>query len=177
MDGISLFSETKEPVPAPEAEMSFVSETPMEDIQLDADKSVTSTEDSFLSNISGGIISEEAILDTEPTPMQDMVSIAEPVLQIQEAVETEDITDADSTIKKAIAELVANASKIQSKVDAALLEESRLLEEKSVQEAAHKIAIDALEKAAESARKTAADIKKSGERTAELQKLLEAQLA
>lgn len=90
---------------------------------------------------------------------------------------TEDITDADATIRKAIAELETNASKIRAKVDAAFLEESTLLEKKAAAEEAHKTAMEALQAAAESARKTALEIRKSGERTEQIKALLEAQLA
>lgn len=88
----------------------------------------------------------------------------------------DEVIDAESTLMKAIAELEANASKIQSKVDAAFQQEAALLEEKANKEEAHKIAMEALQTAAESARKTALEIQKSGERTLELKKLFEAQL-
>lgn len=111
------------------------------------------------------------------TPLVETASISSATPLAQEQSVEEEYIDVDSTIRRAIAELVANASKIQLKVDAALEEETRLLEEISQQKKAHEIAIAALNKAAEAARKTADEIKKSGERTQELRELLEDQLA
>lgn len=122
-------------------------------------------------------MNEHGAAESEAIAVEEAPSITSPATLIQEQpIGEEDLLDADSTIKRAIAELVANASKIQLKVDAALEEEARLLDEISQQKKAHEIAVAALKKAATAARKTADGIKQSGQRTAQLQKLLEDQL-
>ncbi|MDD2745291.1 MAG: hypothetical protein PHU93_02020 [Candidatus Gracilibacteria bacterium] len=113
-----------------------------------------------------------ASMEVEMSPTAEVAVIAPDVTPVAQ----DEIVDAESTLIKAIAELEANASKIQSKVDAAFEQEAALLEEKANKEEAHKLAMEALQAAAESARKTALEIQKSGERTLELKKLFEAQL-
>ncbi len=179
---VSLFAGPSDMVITEDSSITFGEETP-------AASSITFGEETPVVN--SGIITEpEALLVEAPmtsdsgtllfgaTETSNKVSFGMPdmVDATPTVDESADITDADSTIKKAIVELESNASKIQAKVDAALLEESALLEKKSAAEAAHKEAMEALQKAAEAARTTANEIKKSGERTAELKKLLEAQL-
>ncbi len=135
----------------------------------------SASQTSEISSISS--VSEIAPTKTEATAAVEAPSMTSSATQIQESPpEEEDILDADSTIKRAIAELVANASKIQLRVDAALDQEAEFLAEKLKQEQAHKIAIAALTKAAREARNTANSIKLNGNRINELRKLLESQL-
>ena len=97
--------------------------------------------------------------------------------QVEDTVQTEEVVDADTTLKEAIAKLEANAKTIQTKADAAFADEARLLEEKSRKEAEHKVEMKKLTQAALEARKSGEEITKSGERTNELIKLLGSQIA
>lgn len=159
--GFSLFSSDESVAPeastfeSPVSDFDFVTETLAGEARDDASDTDPMTS-----------------MEVEMTPVVE-VAMASPVVT---PVVQDEIIDAESTLMKAIAELEANASKIQSKVDEAFQQEAALLEEKANKEEAHKLAMEALQNAAESARKTALEIQKSGERTLELKKLFEAQL-
>lgn len=107
------------------------------------------------------------------TPVYDSISVGNPV----SSSANDEVIDIDATLKKTIAELEANAQKIQAKADEAFARESDLLEEKNRREAEHKAEMKKLQQAAQDARKSGEEIKKSGDRTSELIKLLQSQVA
>lgn len=102
---------------------------------------------------------------------------AVPMAELSVSAANDEVIDIDATLKKTIAELESNAQKIQTKADEAFARESELLEEKSRREAEHKAEMKKLQQAAQDARKSGEEIKKSGDRTNELIKLLQAQVA